>query len=424
MSDRASNEKLANTLLNEWRDEMLLNFELNGDKQTVHSFHCMAHVLLGFHSYVKPELKQLETKLVEVHGPIGRDSLSAFKFWSKKELVIERVLRTTADVFGPVGDHHGVRDRWESHCSSLGIKSLIGNYKDNRFNALFETAAEVFKHKEDFLVVLDTVKNQNLKLKSVKEDLKSTIVSAMLQCFGLFYLKLTGPYWNLITCGKVAYLELYPHVIAIKSFLENCVEDPALMLNQDCHWSAEDPLQIHIVPHYDIYVASLFTLQEENRQLLFDLIKLVAANMIKCVDKQLVDFLPGGKFYSADTGNELNRTKFAHVTNLACEHHFGDLDSSQRRRPSASMHHHSSVQLLKRNRKDMMHWIQNMPSAERSTMIKDAIKGGRTLREIHMNNEKSVIAEVHDEMMQPVIPKRQERKREPEFRTRRRGRLR
>ncbi|CAC5420858.1 unnamed protein product [Mytilus coruscus] len=129
MSDRASNEKLANTLLNEWRDEILLNFELNGDKQTVHSFHCMAHVLLGFHSYVKPELKQLETKLVEVHGPIGRDSLSAFKFWSKKELVIERVLRTTADVFGPVGDHHGVRDRWESHCSSLGIKSLIGNYK-------------------------------------------------------------------------------------------------------------------------------------------------------------------------------------------------------------------------------------------------------------------------------------------------------
>ncbi|XP_063408128.1 uncharacterized protein LOC134691510 [Mytilus trossulus] len=339
MSDRASNENLANTLLNAWRDEVLLNFELNDDKQTVHSFHCMAHVLLGFHSYVKPELKQLETKLVEVHGPIGRDSLPVFKFWSKKELVIERVLRTTADVFGPVGDHHGVRDRWESHCSSLGIKSLIGNYKDNRFNALFETAAEVFKHKEDFLVLLDTVKNLNLKLKSVKEDLQSVVVLAMLQCFGLFYLKLTGPYWNLISCGKVAYLELYPHVIAIKSFLENCVEDPALMLNQDCHWSAEDPLQIHIVPHYDIYVASLFTLQEETRQLLFDLIKLVAAGMIKCVDKQLVDFLPGGKLYSADTGIELNRTKFAHVTNLACEHHFGDLDSSQRRRPRTSMHH-------------------------------------------------------------------------------------
>lgn len=122
------------------------------------------------------------------------------------------------------------------------------------------------------------------------EDLQSAVVSAMLECFGLFYLELTGPYWNLISCGKVAYSELYPHVIAIKSFLKNCVEDPAFMLNQDCHWSAEDSLQIHIVPHYDIYVASLFTLQEENRQLLFDLLKLVAANMLNVLTNNQLTF--------------------------------------------------------------------------------------------------------------------------------------
>ena len=110
----------------------------------------MAHVLLGFHNYVKPGMKELETELVQANGPIGRDKLPVFKFWSKKEMVIERVLRTTADVFGPVGDHHGVRDRWEAHCSTSGVKSLIGNYRDNRFNALFETAAEVFHHHDTF----------------------------------------------------------------------------------------------------------------------------------------------------------------------------------------------------------------------------------------------------------------------------------
>lgn len=67
--------------------------------------------------------------LVEIHY--------VFKFWNKKEMVVERVLRTTADIFGPVGEHHGIRDRWEVHCSSLAIKSVIGNYRDNRFNALF-----------------------------------------------------------------------------------------------------------------------------------------------------------------------------------------------------------------------------------------------------------------------------------------------
>jgi hypothetical protein len=53
----------------------------------------------------------MDERLTKDNGPIGRDALPAFKFWSKKELVIERVLRTTADIFGPVGDHHGVRDR-------------------------------------------------------------------------------------------------------------------------------------------------------------------------------------------------------------------------------------------------------------------------------------------------------------------------
>jgi hypothetical protein len=41
MSDRASNEKLANTLLNEWRDDVLKNSENDAAKQAVHSFHCM-----------------------------------------------------------------------------------------------------------------------------------------------------------------------------------------------------------------------------------------------------------------------------------------------------------------------------------------------------------------------------------------------
>ena len=52
MSDRASNEKLANKLLEEWRDDVLKDFK--GDKGIVHHFYCMAHVILGFHSYTKP----------------------------------------------------------------------------------------------------------------------------------------------------------------------------------------------------------------------------------------------------------------------------------------------------------------------------------------------------------------------------------
>ena len=106
--------------------------------------------------------------------------------------------------------------------------------------------------------------------------------------------------------------------------------------------------------------ASLFLLMEESRELLFDLIKVVSLAMIKVINKQLVDFLPGGQFCKEANVDETRRTNFAQLTNLGCEHHFGDLGSSQRRRPSASMHHHSSVQLLKRNREGLMQWFGEM----------------------------------------------------------------
>ena len=157
MSDRASNEKLADKLLDNWRNEILENCN---DEQTksVQHFHCMAHVLLGFHKYVCTDLKSYEETLSKENGPLGRDALPVFKFWSKKGTVAERVVRTTADTFGPAGDHHGLRDRWEAYCSNKGVKSVIGNYRDNRFNALFQTAAEILVHHSDILEGLDNQK--------------------------------------------------------------------------------------------------------------------------------------------------------------------------------------------------------------------------------------------------------------------------
>lgn len=35
--------------------------------------------------------------------------------------------------------------------SVQGVQSLTGNYKDNRFNGSFETSAEVFVHRNNFI---------------------------------------------------------------------------------------------------------------------------------------------------------------------------------------------------------------------------------------------------------------------------------
>ena len=393
MSDRASNEKLATKLLNDWRDETLQNFE--GDVKTVHSFHCMAHVLLGFHNYLVPDLKEKEVKIVETGGPLGRDKLPVFKTWSKKQSAVERTVRTSSDTFGPAGDHHGVRDRWEAFCSTNGLKSVIGNYRDNRFNALFQTAAEVYVHRKDFLTVLETVVTPNLKLQSVKADLQCDSIVTMLQCLGLFFTKVTGPYWTLITSGEIPYLELYPYIGNLKQYLEGCAEEPAVLLNKERFWIEANFIEVQQQRLYE----SLYSLVEGQRELLFDLIKLVSLSMIRVIDKQLIDFLPGGQFCKQSTSEDARRTQFAQLTNLGCEHHFGDLDSSQRRRPSASMHHHSSVQLLKRNREGLMQWFGEMSPNKLSSLLKSARKGGRELRQTHLEEEKKVSSDIHAEMM-------------------------
>lgn len=68
MSDCASNEKKADRLLDMWRDEVIGQCDENEHPKVLH-FHCMAHVLLGFHSYLCKDMVDHEKKLKEQHGP-------------------------------------------------------------------------------------------------------------------------------------------------------------------------------------------------------------------------------------------------------------------------------------------------------------------------------------------------------------------
>lgn len=204
----------------------------------------------------------------------------------------------------------------------------------------------MFHHRHDFIETLRTVCKPNLKLKAVLSDIESKEVIALHQCLGLFYLKLTGLYWDIITCWQVPYLELSEHVMKIKDFLTDLQENTEMPLDQNSHWTTDDPLGISHVPCHRILTKSLFCTTEETRELLLRALPVIATAMLKCVNKNLEDFLPGGKFFNANSRAE-HSSSFAPTTNSSCEHHFGDLDASQRRRPRASYHHHSSVQYLK-----------------------------------------------------------------------------
>ena len=91
---------------------------------------------------------------------------------------------------------------------------------------------------------------------------------------------------------------------------------------------------------------------------------------------------------------------FANVTNLSVEHHFSDLDSSQKRRPNASFHHHTSIQLLKRNKTKIQNWYKKMNDDQKKKLWKRARKAGKQLREEHIKQQKRVHADIYESMLE------------------------
>ena len=278
---------------------------------------------------------------------------------------------------------------WESYCASKGIKSVIGNYKDNRFNGLFETSAAIIYHRNDFIHILQTVDKPNLKIQSVKADLLSPTILSMLTVIAILHVQITGPYWMLVTSGVVSYLELYPHIQALETYLEGCAQCPEKMLQGES-WIVD--IEIERVRHCEKYsqVINAHCLSPLEAKLL----TVCCQAMLQTVRKQLSDFLFGGRYSTAPTKEDMARTGYAQVTNLGCEHHFGDLDSSQKRRPNASIHHHSSVQLLKRNGKRVITWLKEMEEEERTDLLKRARKGGKELRQRHLEQQRQVVRDV------------------------------
>ena len=66
------------------------------------------------------------------------------------------------------------------------IKSIIRNFKDNRFNGLFEVSVQVFHHYKDYLKALEKSTHSTKQQRLVKALLNKDLI-LMLVCLGIFF---------------------------------------------------------------------------------------------------------------------------------------------------------------------------------------------------------------------------------------------
>ena len=78
------------------------------------------------------------------------------------------------------------------------------------------------------------------------------------------------------------------------------------------------------------------------------------------------------------------------LTNLIGEACFGDLDFSFFKRRNASLHHHSTVNMLKRNH-TMTTWFENKSSEQQSQLLGMASKKASVLRASHNEANRQVL---------------------------------
>ncbi|KAK2139979.1 hypothetical protein LSH36_1525g00035, partial [Paralvinella palmiformis] len=101
----------------------------------------------------------------------------------------------------------------------------------------------------------------------------------------------------------------------------------------------------------------------------------LCAGLVIVTERQLADFLPEGRYHSVPENNPLRgKIKHSHLTNLIGEQMFGDLDFSLFKRRSAFLFHHSTINILKRNR-SVSAWFLKKSNEEQAKLLNLSAKG-------------------------------------------------
>ncbi|KAI0223811.1 hypothetical protein LSAT2_025070, partial [Lamellibrachia satsuma] len=230
MSDRAAVMKNFNEKL-----KAFIQSEL-GKEITMHFLYCNAHYLLGLSRACELCLKGLEKVITEEsETPLGRDADSKFRLYRSSEAASSRLIRTASDVLGPRGDEKsGCCAEWQAFCEEEGMKSHMTSYRGNRFNSFFEGAAAIVHHEEHIKTFFSQgfLSHTNLKLQSVEADINDPRLVALLCAVGLLYLRVTGPYWNLLN-SNVPYARLHLYIQQMTRHFRTWCDDASSLLDPE-----------------------------------------------------------------------------------------------------------------------------------------------------------------------------------------------
>ena len=288
----------------------------------INHFKCNLHVLVNLGSQAEAALKEWERAIIA-----SDDLLPESGTWS---VSTPDFIRAATKLCVPGADQKsGYGLLFHSYLQSLDPPSALkmSTFYGHRINVLFSMAASVFyhsRHIKDFTSVYFDEKQNNL-VSSVTHYVSNKVYLAGCRALGIIDKLCTGPLWRQIE-NATHILDLNNMWLTFYNFLDEYSKDSSDLLHGKI-----------IYPEYtkqDDTFECLFSVDDDELNVLTaEALQILCTNFLIIVNRQLCDYLPGGKF-SIDKNRDFESLRNISVnvcpTNMVSERDFAHLDRLRR----------------------------------------------------------------------------------------------
>ncbi len=371
MSDRHSAEKLFNTMLFEYREELLPTVVENWDLMTdvekenmtrMNNFFCGLHYIVGLADCAEETLKLWEANCREECTTASSST--------------QRLIRTACKAFHHRGSQQcGTLTLFRTYMRKLGVHQIpLAHFVGNRFNIIFYDGAGVFFLHKHMIKFIESVhgKNANRLLQAVLSDLNDPINIAGCRALGLIDKVVTGPLWRKIVESSASILQISSVYSRMKTKFDSWSQDSMAVLQDDDF--LEDCPDVHKDEIWTMLIEG-----KENDVQTHEILQLLFGAFSITTQRLLIDHLPGGKYNSIDDSLIVEETASVPTTNVAPERDSAILDRMVREKPNAHLCALESIILYSHNQSSL--WLEKKTCYERQRLLHAARTLAPTIRE-------------------------------------------
>lgn len=386
MSDRASTEKNFNKLLQQYKNEIFPEIQLNFNSLTdneqqlcsqINNFYCGLHLLIGIADVCEAAIKKFEIEYLD-GKLIGSAEKPELQRYHKADSGTLRLLRTSSKAFAMGEDEkNGVFLPWKTYLNSKGEKkNYIQRFKHNQFNMIFMIGQSVFYHHEDIPHFLSNVHGTtNDLLKAVKNDSEEPLYLAGARTLGLLSKFVTAPLWRLIESpGHILDMNINYQTLVQYLDTASAEEDVA---NDFLHGSSM-PFPTPMDEN-DKVLSKLIREDDKLDPICLPLLQTLFRAIKELLKRMIPEHLPEGQFWETSAAVR-KQTSSLMKHNKLPEFIFGQLDHLLSFRPNASVLANEAYLMYAFNKTS--EWLRKLPPDEREKIIENSRKGGREIRKL------------------------------------------